>query len=273
MMNPPIKWMGGKSKLRNRIIAEMPAHTCYVEVFGGAGWVLFGKTPSPVEVYNDINSELVNFFRVAKSQPEELIQALDLLPVARDIYMAWKHADLAKLSELERAARFYYLLKQCFGGRWDGDKPRSDFGYSVVAHSGFNPDNVEAAIRRTFERLKRVYVENLDCVELIKRYDSPDTFFFCDPPYVGTEEYSAGSFTDDDQARLAQALKGIQGRFLLTNSDHPLVRELYDGCAFQEVDVFYSVGSSKTDGARAAKGELIVTNYRRHATLFDGLVS
>lgn len=271
MMNPPIKWMGGKSKLRERIIAEMPDHACYVEVFGGAGWVLFGKEPSKVEVYNDINSELVNFFRVAKSQPDELIEALDLLPVARDIYMAWKHADLAKLSELERAARFYYLIRQCFGGRWDGDKPRSDFGYSSVAQSGFNPDNVEAAIRRTFDRLKRVYIENLDCVDLIERYDSPDAFFFCDPPYVGTEDYGDG-FGDAEQASLAETLRGIQGKFLLTNSDHPRVRELYEGFNVQAIDVFYSAGTSKAEGARSARGELIVTNYRRHATLFDGLV-
>ncbi len=269
MLNPPIKWMGGKSKLRERIISEFPTHTTYVEVFGGAGWVLFGKTPSKVEVYNDINSELVNFYRIAKHRPEALVDALDLLPVSRDIFHDWKHADLSTMSDLERAARLYYLLHLCFGARFSGTKPQSDLGYSLGSAPGFNPDRVQDDVRRAFERLKRVYLENLDCIELIKRWDSPDTLFFCDPPYAGTHGYGGDGFKEDDQRRLAGALKSIKGKFILTNSDHPLIREIYDGCNFQEVDVFYSVGTAKVDGAREREGEVIVTNYQRHATLFD----
>lgn len=271
MINPPIKWMGGKSQLRERIIAEFPKHTTYVEVFGGAAWVLFGKTPSKVEVYNDVNSELVNFFRVAKHRPEELIGALDLLPVSRELFLEWKHADLSTLNEVTRAARFYYLIHLCFGARFAGTKPQSDLGYSLASPPGFNPDRVREDIRRAFERIKRVYIEHLDCLEVIKRYDSPDTLFFCDPPYVATHGYGGDGFGDGDQRRLAESLQGIEGRFLLTNSDHPLIRELYEGCFFQEVDVFYSAGTSKVEGAREKEREVIVTNYKRHATLFDGL--
>lgn len=269
MLNPPIKWMGGKSKLRERIIAEFPTHTTYVEVFGGAGWVLFGKTPSTVEVYNDINSELVNFFRIAKHQPDELIKALDLLPVSRELFHEWKHADLTTLDEVTRAARFYYLIHLCFGARFSGTKPQSDLGYSLGSEPGFRPDRVESDIRRTYDRLKRVYVEHLDCRELIKRYDSPDTLFFCDPPYVDTHGYGGDGFSEADQRELAATLMGIKGRFLLTNSDHLLIREIFEGCNIQTVEVFYSAGTSKVDGAREREQEVIVTNFKRHATLFD----
>lgn len=269
MLNPPIKWMGGKSKLRETIIAEFVPHTCYVEAFGGAAWVLFGKQPATSEVYNDINGELVNFYRVAKDRPDELIAALDLVLPSRERFQAWKHADLSQLGEVERAARLYYLVHLCFGARFAGTKPQSEFGYSLETSPGFDPDRVIPDVRRTFERFKHVYVEQLDAVELIARYDGPNTLFFLDPPYAGTAGYGGDGFNDDDQRRLAEALKTIRGRFLLTNSDHPLIRELYDGCYFKEVDVVYSVGTSRVEGARGKVGELIVTNYRRNPTLFD----
>ena len=85
-MNAPICWLGGKSRLRKKIIQCLPEHVCYVEVFGGAGWVIFGKEPSKVEVYNDIDGELVNFFRVVKNCHKAFVQAFDWILVSRKLY-------------------------------------------------------------------------------------------------------------------------------------------------------------------------------------------
>ena len=268
--------MGGKSKLREQIIAKFPPHSTYVEVCGGAGWVLFGKNPSPAEVYNDINGELVNFYRICKTRPDELIQALDLLPSSREIFQGWKDVDLLALDEVTRAARMYYLIWLCFAGKFSGTRPASNFAYTMGKPPRFDPDKVPDAIRRTHERFKHVYVENLDCVELIKQYDSPESLFFVDPPYAGLTGYGGDGFNDADQRRLAEALRGIKGRFLLTNSDHPLIRELYDGCNFEEVEVLYTIGANLDENGVAERNnkrvtELIVTNFQPQPTLFDGL--
>src|SRR2546423_12755616 len=110
MLNSPIKWVGGKSRLRKQIIALLPAHTCYVELFAGAAWVLFGKPLSDVEILNDIDQELVTFFRVIKEKPEELIAAFDLELVSRAEFGRLADLDSSRLTDVERAHRFYYLI-------------------------------------------------------------------------------------------------------------------------------------------------------------------
>ncbi len=112
----PIKWVGGKSKLRKTIVPMIPKHECYVEVFGGAGWVLFSKEPSRVEVLNDIDGELMNFFRVVKSHPEELIRSFDWDLTSREEFNRLLQQDPTKLSEVERAHRFYYIIMASWGG-------------------------------------------------------------------------------------------------------------------------------------------------------------
>ena len=117
-LNSPIKWMGGKYRLRNRIVEMLPNdHLCYVEVFGGAGWVLFAKSLSKVEVLNDINCELINFFKVVRDNTQDFIRAFDYLLVSRQLFDEYKGADLTALNDIERAARFYYLVHFSFGAR------------------------------------------------------------------------------------------------------------------------------------------------------------
>ena len=116
MINSPFKWVGGKSRLRKSIIPLIPDHECYVEPFGGAAWVLFGKTPSRVEVLNDIDEELINFFRVVRHQPEDLIKSFDLELVSRSEFRRLGDTEPLSLSEVERAHRFYYLIMAGWGG-------------------------------------------------------------------------------------------------------------------------------------------------------------
>lgn len=110
MINSPIRWVGGKSRLRKDIIPLIPDHSCYVEPFAGGAWVLFGKKPSPVEVLNDIDGELINFFQVLKHQPEELIKSFEWELVSRAEFERLAQLDPSTLSALERAHRFYYII-------------------------------------------------------------------------------------------------------------------------------------------------------------------
>ena len=105
MLNAPIKWVGGKFKLRKRIVELIPEHSCYVEVFGGAGWILFAKEPSDVEIWNDLESELVNFYRVIKERPEEFYETFEMTLVSREEFERCRYIDVEELDEIQRAHR------------------------------------------------------------------------------------------------------------------------------------------------------------------------
>ena len=177
MINSPFKWVGGKSRLRKAIIPLIPAHQCYVEPFGGAAWVLFGKPPSPIEVLNDIDEELINFFRVVKRQPEELIKSFDLDLVSRGEFQRLADIEPRSLSEVERAHRFYYLIMAGWGG--EARYPRFQTSTSDGGH-GNRLIGALKTLRRRIEpvhnRLKTVIIENLDWSECIDRYDRPHHF-------------------------------------------------------------------------------------------------
>jgi len=116
MIPSPFKWAGGKSRLRQAIISRLPPHDCYVEVFGGAGWILFGKQPSKVEVFNDIDGEVVNFFRVVKTKPRQLIRSFRWELASRDEFERMRDLPTQGLSDVQRAHRFYYLIMAAWGG-------------------------------------------------------------------------------------------------------------------------------------------------------------
>lgn len=116
MINSPFKWVGGKSRLRKQITSLFPEHTCYVELFAGAAWVLFGKPPSNVEVLNDIDQDLITFFRVVKEKPEELIASFEWELVSRAEFDRLAQLDTSKLTDVQRAHRFYYLIMASWGG-------------------------------------------------------------------------------------------------------------------------------------------------------------
>ncbi|OPL11845.1 MAG: hypothetical protein AVO39_11805 [delta proteobacterium MLS_D] len=141
--------MGGKRRLRKTIIGMIPEHTCYVEVFGGAGWVLFGKEPSKAEVYNDIDGDLVNFFRIVKNCHRAFLQAYDLMLVSRKLFTDFVNTDPEDLDEIQRAVRFFYIIKTAFGGKWD----EPSFGYSRTGQPRLNLDTIYETISGVHNRL------------------------------------------------------------------------------------------------------------------------
>ncbi|ABR48594.1 DNA adenine methylase [Alkaliphilus metalliredigens QYMF] len=251
MLKSPLSWMGGKYRLRKQIIELIPEHTCYVEIFGGAAWVLFGKESSKVEVYNDINSELVNFFRILKYHAEEFKSWIEKDVVSREIFEEYHESPSKYMTDIQRAVRFFYLIKYSFASKGD------HFGY------GTNKDPNKAIFNTDFiqevrGRLKHCYVENLSFDQLINKYDRKETFFFCDPPYYELTQYK-DKFYKEDHLHLVELLKNIEGKFLVTINDHPEVREWYKGFNMKSTEVNYSV-SRNIEGRKNYK-ELIITNY------------
>ena len=224
-MNSFIPWIGGKKLLRDQIIARFPAEIGrYIEVFGGAAWVLFRKPRhAAMEIYNDTNSELVNLFRVAKFHAGELARQLDYMLVSRETF--YEMRDASGLTDIQRAARFYYLLNCSFGSKGDTFCCR--------------PRDLQCGLDRlqeVQERLRRVLIEHKDFAALIRQYDRPDALFYCDPPYYGTEDYYTAQFSRADHIRLRDCLAGIKGKFVLSYNDCPEVRELYDGFIIETVE-------------------------------------
>lgn len=249
-MNSFIQWIGGKKLLRNEIIKRFPPEGVkrYIEVFGGAGWVLFGKeTCEEMEVFNDIDSNLVNLYRCLKYHCSELQRELELYLISREQFFDSK--ELAKqrgLTDIQRAARYYHLIKISFGAN------RSGFG--------LKPNNLVdsiAGFSQFSERLKRVVIENKDFENLIKVYDRPESLFYLDPPYVGTEKYYDPAFTMQDHIRLRNALGAINGKFILSYNNDDIVKEMYDGYNIQEVSRSNNMSNNKENRYK----ELIITNF------------
>lgn len=236
------------------MIRLFPKHTCYVEVFSGAAWVLFAKEPSKVEVLNDIDGELINLYEVMRRHPEELAQAFLWLPMSRELFNKFERGLGRKMSRLERAARFLYLIHYSFS------KKTRHFGTGTTAGvRGYQVTALRERLLEARDRLERVVIENLPFEECIRRYDRPHTLFYLDPPYLDRAPYRF-QFVEEDHRTLAKILGDIRGRFVLTCNDHPLIRKLYAKFPFETVRVFYSV--TRKTSARRAFGELLIRNFR-----------
>jgi DNA adenine methylase len=219
-----LSYLGGKSLLAGRILPLIPEHTCYCEVFAGAAWLLFKKPESEVEIINDINSDLVTLYRVIKHHLEEFIRYLKWLLVSRDEFERFKAETPETLTDIQRAVRFYYLLRNGYSARI----PKPTFSISTLKRSNFNLLRIEEELSAVHLRLARVYVENLHYEEVLTRFDRPHTFFYIDPPYYGCEDYyGKGLFSREDFSRLADMLSSLQGRFIMSINDTPEIRELF----------------------------------------------
>jgi len=244
----PFAWVGGKSKLANKIIAEFPTHERYCEVFGGALNVFYRKPRSKIEVVNDINSDLVNLHLQIQRKPQSLQMHLNRMLISRDIFSKIKAEVLHPRNDVQRAAYYYYLLSLSFGSRADsfamprGTKPRVK--------------NIYRDFYVWSNRLKGVCVENMDFKKLINTYDHPQTLFYLDPPYIGTESYyqTPQGFHIDQHIQLANTLKSIQGKFVLSYNDCEVVRDLYKDFEIIEVQTVYSLNGAKQKQAK----ELII---------------
>lgn len=284
-MNSIISWIGGKKALRELIYQRLPPfYSRYVEVFGGGGWVLFGKVPEQMEVYNDYNSNLTNLFRCVRDQPLEFLKELDFLPlngreefeflkrylsreplqnswlsgeleIARHYFSDLEFQELELLlkknetvDDVKKAVAFYKLIRYSYG--------------SGCTSFGCQPFD----IRKTFEliwrgslRLRNTVIENKDFEALIHQYDRTDAFFYCDPPYYQTEGHYEVEFKKEDHLRLRDALKSAQGKWLVSYNDCEFIKKLYEGFLMEPVKRSNNLAQRYNSGEEYE--ELFISNY------------
>ena len=254
-MKSPLNYFGGKSRLSSQIIQHIPEHTCYCEPFAGGAWVLFAKEPSQVEVINDLDKELVTFWRVIQNHMPAFLELLKWAVSSRKVF-DWENAKLPDtLTDLQRAVRYYYIQRLGYGGR----ATKRTYGYSAMKSPKFNIAQAEETLMQVHWRLSKVNVECLDAFNVMTRYDRPTTFFFIDPPYYDVVQAYEHKFQDFQ--KLADFLPGLKGKFLLTLNDHPDVRRIFAAFHQKRVSITYSI----VNGRSAARGkqhhELFITNY------------
>lgn len=251
-MNSFLSWIGGKKLLRNKICDEFPEdYEKYVEVFGGAGWVLFNQErPNKTEIYNDYNSELVNLFRCVKYHAEEVKNQLQYFLNSREIFQDFmEQYQVRGLTDIQRAIRFFMVIKTSYGSKL------TTFG--CVKR---NVENMTAMLEEIQKRLNTVVIENEDFEKLIKMQDKESTFFFLDPPYYGTEKYYKNvNFTKEDHIRLFNAVNGIKGKFLISYNDCEFIRDLYKDYNIEEISRFSNL-TAALDNQKEYK-EILIKNY------------
>lgn len=250
-MDSYIGWIGGKRALRDAIIARFPSTPPkrYIEVCGGAGWVLFRKerVPGQLEVFNDINGQLINLYKCVKYHEPELQRWLQKVPFSRELFEDFK-AETRGLTDIQRAVRYFYIVKCSFGS-----------GQKNFATTGHGMGKVMDRLSLISDRLNGVLLENKDFERIIKIYDRPEALFYIDPPYVGSEGLYDDPFTPEDHDRLCAILKGTKGKWILSYNDCQKVRSMYEWAHMEAV-----TRRNLLPGKASAKGdfgELIIRNY------------
>ncbi|MBF2085170.1 DNA adenine methylase [Thermoleptolyngbya sp. C42_A2020_037] len=229
-------WYGGKFNHLNWLLPLLPQATHYCEPFAGSAAVLLNREPSPVETYNDIDGEVVNFFRVLRDQQEDLIRAIGLTPFSREELRIAVEEPIDNLSELERARRFFVRARQvrtglaqtASAGRWAHCKLTSRAGMAGAVSRWLG--SVEG-LSEIVQRLLRVQIENATAIEVIQRYDSEETLFYCDPPYPHDSRGDIHAYgyemTDNDHRELAEVLTNLKGKVALSGYRCELLDKLY----------------------------------------------
>lgn len=250
---PIIPWLGGKRRLADKLIPLFPPHECYVEVFCGGAALYFLRPPAQVEVLNDINGELVNLYRVVQHHLEEFVRQFKWAISSRQVFK-WQQATKPEtLTDIQRAARFYFLQHHAFGGRVDGQS----FGTATTTPA-INLCRIEESLSAAHLRLDGTYIENLPWQECMKRYDRPHSFFYLDPPYWQTEGYGV-PFGWEQYEAMAAIMRTSKGKVMVSINDHPDIRQVFDGLHMLELSIKYSVGNNHGDPV--ASKELVITNW------------
>ncbi|GAB3469176.1 DNA adenine methylase [Azotobacter salinestris] len=259
MINPIIPWMGGKRRLAGRLIPLFPPHECYVEVFaGGAALYFLRPVPASIEVLNDINGDLVSLYRVVQNHLEEFVRQFKWALSSRQVFEWQKMTHPETLTDIQRAARFFYLQHHAFGGKVSGQT----FGTATTSPA-INLLRIEENLSAAWQRLAGTYVENLPWLECAKRYDRTHTFFYMDPPYWQTEGYGV-DFPFDEYERMAAFMRSCKGKVMVSINDHLDIRQAFEGFHMERLDIRYS-NTNQRHGKAEVTGELVIMNWEPDA--------
>lgn len=229
-------------------------HTCYVEAFAGGAAVLLARaTPAKAEVLNDVNRDLVTLYRVVANHLDEFVRQYRWALTSREVYRWAQLQHVDTLTDIQRAARFYYLQSLTFGGKLTS----RTFGTSTTAGSRLNLLRIEEELSAVHLRLARVTIECLPWHDCVTRYDRPHTLFFLDPPYWQTAGYGV-PFEWGEYEQLAETMRSLKGRAVLTINDHPDIRRVFRGLPTSSVAINYMAAGMHRQKAAA---ELIIRSW------------
>ncbi|MBE7547095.1 MAG: DNA adenine methylase [Planctomycetia bacterium] len=269
MIKSAVNRIGGKYHLTGWLSQFIPQHVCYVEPFAGAGNLLFSKRPSPVEVLNDIDGNLIAFFRVLRGDEKrlKLIETLEFMLYSRrlwqDIRCRWKAGNLPE-GEIEKAAEWFYLNRSTYGGDMVSG------GFAMPSITGRNPaqsyQTAISGLEHVAGRLRGVTIECLPYNDCIRRYDSETTLFYCDPPYVGVEGYYGDNFTKNDHFRLSEILHNIKGKAMISHYQNSLYDGLYKGWQRHEYESFKGSHKAYAGAGKPVTVECLYTNFKPFKT-------
>ncbi|NKJ43200.1 DNA adenine methylase [Novosphingobium sp. SG720] len=243
--------------LAKRLVARINAvpHRLYAEPFVGMGGVFFRRDQRPkCEVINDWSEDVATFFRILQRHYVAFMDMLRWQVTSRAGFERLRAQHPATLTDLERAARFLYLQKLTFGGK----VAQRTFGVATDGPARFDVAKVGPVLEAAHERLSSVVIERLPWSDFLARYDRPGTLFYLDPPYFGCEtDYGRDLFDRSQFEAMAEQLRGIKGRFILSLNDRPEVRRIFEGFAIEAVPVRYTVGGMAQS---QVVGEVIISN-------------
>lgn len=252
-----LPWPGAKRRLAKTLIPliENTPHRCYCEPFAGSAALLFARQkPAPAEVLNDVNRDLITFFRVIAHHPDEFARQIRWAISSRGLFQFAKDVNPDCLTDVQRAARFFYLQRLSFGGKLTS----RTYGTSTTS-ARFDVKRLARVLDTAHQRLASTTIECLPWQDCMARYDREHTLFFVDPPYYGLTGYGV-EFGAEQYEQLADAMARAKGKAILTVNDHPRMRRTFGRFRMQVVDVSYTLGG--VEKLKRAK-ELVFFSGRR----------
>lgn len=257
---PPFSYYGGKQRMCSKILPLIPEHTLYCEPFLGGAAVFWAKEPSEVEVLNDTNRELINFYSVVQNDFISLEKEIRISLHSRDLHRKAGviNANPDMFSEIKRAWAVWVLNNQSFAskmnGPWGFDKSRNCTTKKIT-------NKREAFTEEYAIRLQHVQLESADALQIIRRFDSKDSFFYCDPPYYNSDCAHYDGYTVEDFEMLLKRLAEIEGKFLLSSYPSDILKEFTKLHGWQTLTKDSKVSVNAKGGNQKIKTEVLTANY------------
>ncbi len=259
-LKTPISYYGGKQQMLRHILPLIPEHHLYCEPFLGGAAVFFGKIPAPVEIINDLNEELINFYAMAKMRFRELNKLVKATLHSRKTHQrAWAiYCSPAGHDSITRAWATWVLSTQSFGSQlsssWGYDRKKGSMAIKVT-------NKKRQFTEEICQRLEHTQIECKDAVSVIKAFDCEDAFFYADPPYPNTDQAHYSGYTTKDLQQLLEGLSMIKGKFLLSNYPQEIIQEFSDRYGWQNRRYKMPVAASKKS-VKPSKIEVLTANYQ-----------
>ena len=242
--------------MAKRIVAMIPEHKQYIEPFFGAGWVFFQKPESKYETINDLDNDLISFYRVLQNHLEEFIRQFKYVLSSRKIFEDWKgQMKTDGLTDIQRSVRYYYLQKHAFAGKVKG----RTFAGNKLRYPRVNLLRLEEQMSEIHLRLSMVQIENLPYEKCIQNYDTDKAFFYIDPPYHEKPFYEHNFNEFSDFEKLKGVLENIKGKFIMSHHDNPDIRRLFKSFNIETINIKYS--ANNTNPKQKTSTELLIKNY------------